>query len=307
MDEANKLLRYEKSRRNSATFLELKAKFGKLFDICSYKCVGKKITYRNACTCKTKVPAANWQFWLDQKTERKMFIGPVDVKSTKKIKTRLTRQESRDISRKKQKQTFVEELSEDSQSSSLEEESEVSIDSQQSADFEFSFVKYQNTFQNKEPSQIMERTGVSNRDACKIVNVCMKNMRFVSPTYLLDRAKVKRQRKHWREISAEEHAIALSGLSCLGFDGRIDITRSLLDKESYTKLEFIKEDHYVIVSYPGNVYMHHVAPQTGRLADITKELISIVREKNSDKTLTAIVYDGTKVNIGYKHGVIRSL
>ena len=53
--------------------------------------------------------------------------------------------------------------------------------------------------------------------------------------------------------------------------------------------------------------MDHVAPQTRRSADITKELISVVREKNSDKTLTAIVYDCTNVNIGYKHGVIQSL
>ena len=99
----------------------------------------------------------------------------------------------------------------------------------------------------------------------------------------------------------------MSGLSCSRFDGRIDITRSILDKESYTQLEYIKEDHYVIVSYPGNVYVDHVAFQTGRSADITKELISVVRAKNSDKTLTAIVCDGTNVNTGYKHGVIRSL
>ena len=213
---------------------------------------GEKITNRNACTCKSKVPAAEWQFWLDEKTERKMFIGPVDVKATKKVKTRLARQESRDTSPKKQKQTFVEELNEDSQSSSLEEESEVSsIDSQQSADFEFDFEKYQNTFQYKELSEIMERTGESNRDACKIVNACMTDMGFIFPTYLLDPVKLRRQSKHWREITAKQHTTALSGLSCLGFDGRIDITRSILDKKSYTQLElleFLKEDHYVIVS-----------------------------------------------------------
>ena len=42
VDEANKLLRYQKSGRNSAAFLKLKANFGKLFDICSCKCMGKK-------------------------------------------------------------------------------------------------------------------------------------------------------------------------------------------------------------------------------------------------------------------------
>ena len=151
--------------------------------------VWEKIAHCNACTCKTKVPAAEWKFWLDQKTRRNMFIGPVEVKATKKIKTRFARLESRGTSRKKQKQTFVEELSEDSQSSSLEKESEVSIDSQESADFEFGFEKYQNTFQNKELSEIMVRTGVSNQDACKIVNACVKDMGFVSPTYLLDPAK----------------------------------------------------------------------------------------------------------------------
>ena len=134
----------------------------------------------------------------------------------------------------------------------------------------------------------------------------MKDIWSVSPTYPLDPAKLRRQRKHWREISAAEHATALSGLSCLGFDGKID-TRSILDKESYTQLEFIKEDHYIIASYPGNVYVDHVAPQTECSADITKELISVVKEKNSDKTLTAIVYDRTNINTGYKHGVIRSL
>ena len=55
---------------------------------------GKKITNRNACTCKTKVLAAEWQLWLDQKTERKVFIAPVDVKATKKIITRFARQEN---------------------------------------------------------------------------------------------------------------------------------------------------------------------------------------------------------------------
>ena len=34
---------------------------------------GEKITNRNACTCKTKVPAAERQFWLDQKTEKNVY------------------------------------------------------------------------------------------------------------------------------------------------------------------------------------------------------------------------------------------
>ena len=53
--------------------------------------------------------------------------------------------------------------------------------------------------------------------------------------------------------------------------------------------------------------MDHVAPQTGRLPYISKEQISVVTEKNSDKTLTTIVCDGTNVNTEYKHDVNRLL
>ena len=54
----------------------------------------------------------------------------------------------------------------------------------------------------------------------------------------------------------------LYGLRCLGFDGRIDSTKSFVDKEGYSQLQFVEEDHYAIVSYPRNVYVDHVAPQT---------------------------------------------
>ena len=83
--------------------------------------------------------------------------------------------------------------------SSSEQHSEVSMDSQQSEDSDFGFQKYQNTFEYYELSEIMERTAVSNRDACKSVNACMKDLGFDSPVYVLDPAKLKRQRKHWRE------------------------------------------------------------------------------------------------------------
>ena len=75
----------------------------------------------------------------------------------------------------------------------------------------------------------MERTEVSNQYACKIVNALMKNSGFDSPVYVLNPAKLKCQRKHWREQCTEEHTTAMSGLGCLGFDGRVDTTRSLVD------------------------------------------------------------------------------
>ena len=150
----------------------------------------------------------------------------------------------------------------------------------------------------------MEQTGVSIRNACKIVNACMRDMGLASTDHLLDSAKLRRQRKYCRDVSTKKHTSGLSSLRCVGLNGRIDITGSLIDEEDYTYLKFVKDDHYVIVSYPENVYVDHVAPQTGRLSDVAKELISVVRERCSEESLTAVVCDGTNVNAGHKHGII---
>ena len=84
-------------------------------------------------------------------------------------------------------------------------------------------------------------------------------------------------------------------MRCLRCDGRTVVTRPFVDKDGTKQLELVKEDHCVIVSYPGNTYIDHIAPPSGRSANITKELISVVREKTAEKTLTAIVCDGTSV------------
>ena len=54
VDEANKLIRYQQTRRSSTPYLELQDDFDRLFDIWSWKCVEKKVTDRNGCTSKLK-------------------------------------------------------------------------------------------------------------------------------------------------------------------------------------------------------------------------------------------------------------
>jgi len=69
-----------------------------------------------------------------------------------------------------------------------------------------------------------------------------------------------------------------------------------------------KEDHhYVIVSYPGDHYVDHVAPKSGKSDDITTEILSVVHETNSVDTLGAVLCDSTNVNTGEHNGVIRQL
>ena len=64
----------------------------------------------------------------------------------------------------------------------------------------------------------------------------------------------------------QEHDTVLSGLRCMGFDEGIEVTRSFVDKGE-KQPEIVNEDHYVIVSYPGNTNVDHVASQTRRSVD----------------------------------------
>ncbi|CAH0562737.1 unnamed protein product [Brassicogethes aeneus] len=60
----------------------------KLFDISSCKCVDFSL-----CKCKNKVPVREREFLVDQRTDRKMFIGSIDPLATKSIQRSLHRKD----------------------------------------------------------------------------------------------------------------------------------------------------------------------------------------------------------------------
>lgn len=62
-----------------------------------------------------------------------------------------------------------------------------------------------------------------------------------------------------------------------------------------------------MVSFPNRKYVEHVVPDSGRADDISKEILSLIRDSNSEETLRAVVCDGTAVNTGYNNGVIRKM
>jgi hypothetical protein len=155
----------------------------------------------------------------------------------------------------------------------------------------------------------MERTGVSNRDACKIVNACLKDLSFDSPQFILDPAKLRRQRNMWRGKDVVEHAEFTVEIVGIGFDGRTDKTLRLVEQDDgdVNRTTTIKEDHYVICSYPNGDYIDHICPQSGRAMNIVKEIISVLNERKSLASLESILCDGTNVNTAWKNGIIRLL
>lgn len=317
--KGQELQKYSVEKRSSVKFQTELRSFAEVMDICSCKCVEKGIKERSACLCKLKVPQIEWNFWLDQKSRREMYIGDVDRKETKKIQKKRSRIEKFEAYKKKQAMTascsrkVTESDTDHEQESRSSSEARRSSESCQSEVYEWptdssdDTKKVQNRHSYPELSRIMERTGVSNRDACKVINACLKDLKLDVPENILDPAKLRRQRIHWREREVHSHLGNLQQLRCIGFDGRIDETRLLTTygTDQTRGQEKRKEDHYVIVSFPDGTYVDHVAPQSGKSDSVASEILSVLKERDSQKSLCAIVSDGTVVNTGMKNGIIR--
>lgn len=65
------------------------------------------------------------------------------------------------------------------------------------------------------------------------------------------------------------------------------------------------EEHIVLLSELGSVYIRHVTPDSGSSADITQSIYSVVTQKGTK--LVAVGCDGTNINTEKKNGVVRRL
>lgn len=297
---------------NSDIFVSEKTAFNELFDICTCKCVNKGILQRELCKCAVKIPIIEWNFWCDQKSAKKMSIGAVDKGVTAKLQKRKEREEKSKLYKVKMLKTHTcsnveEEVLSSASSShgSSDSEEQYSQESENSdTDSDDSIRSAQNRYQYPNLSSVMERTGLSNRDVCKVVNACLQDMGLDKSENLLEASKIRRQRIYWRQKEVDKHSQALQRLLCIGFDGRIDDTR-LLEAERVPRTK--REDHYVVVAFPQEQYVDHVAPQSGKSNDIQREIMSVINDTQSTGTICAVVCDSTNVNTGEHNGVIRQL
>ena len=84
IDKVKGLAKYLSSKKTSINYQDSLKSLQTLFDICTCKCVDSGIQENSQfiCPLSHKIPPTEWSFWLDQKTERKMYIGAIDIKAT---------------------------------------------------------------------------------------------------------------------------------------------------------------------------------------------------------------------------------
>lgn len=228
-----------------------------------------------------------------------MCIGPIDKVETGKLQKRRKREEQRyeyykkvkaDDSqrglRREQSMNFDGDQDENSEGEQKETCYSSSDNSKSGSENEEECTR-RNRFIYPKLCEMMERIGISNRDACKVINACLKDLQLDSPNYIIDPAKLRRQRIFWRQKQAKLQLEEVRYVKCLGFDGKIDETRlvSQANVSEPPRYEVRKQDHYVIASYPGNEYVDHIAPQNGKAQSIAKEILSVIQERDSHETL----------------------
>jgi hypothetical protein len=134
---------------------------------------------------------------------------------------------------------------------------------------------------------------------------------------VIDKSKVMRaQEKIMKKLrdEFEKKCREEGGISCILFDGRIDLTNVMMEAEGSARSfpAKMKEEHYSVANEPGSHYLFHFSPEKSTKEEshaeqIAKVLFAWLKERGFDKTLQAIGGDSTNVNTGVKAGVMRKL
>lgn len=300
--------KYPQGKRSSAAFQEKVSSMNKLFDVCTCKCYSAGISDRTECKCNfaQKIPALEWDFWVDQYTDRKCFIGSVDRDATSKLRRKLkstykcskVHTEADVVVTNVCGDTDGDENSDDDDART--EKAVNVLISEQSSD---ESVSVQN--RNKYPAlcKAIDRCKISNRDACMIANAVLQDLNLLSDENMLDPSKIRRQRKFWRQQEVHQHRNETKNLVCIGFDGKQDVALVQTDFGHIS----LKEEHYAILSFPGDQYVDHIIPQSSQAKDVAAEIMSVINDTDSTESLQAVICDGTNNNTGKNNGIIRKM
>ncbi|KAI6646067.1 hypothetical protein LOD99_9515 [Oopsacas minuta] len=150
---------------------------------------------------------------------------------------------------------------------------------------------------------------ISDQAGAAIANAVLQDYGIITQeedSQIIDRNKLRRSRFSVRKELANESHETINDISAIYFHGRKDQARVLVEREDgHLHQDTANEEHYIVLSEPGNQYVAHITPSSGKAKDIAKELTDLCRERNSN--LMAVGADGTRVNTGIYNGCIRIL
>lgn len=311
----------KKSSHTMESVRKFKETSENLFDLAACKCSD----FSN-CTCERlkKVPLMEQGFLIDQRTQRKMFIGGIDKDSTQKLSRTLLRKQlvNRRIVRYQIEKSNIKIMNQETQKECLSVlEHDVTVESCEDDDEDLLVMENKNSkpstsqMRIKLPSvaSICDRTGVSDRAAATIASAVLQDVGIISTSDMskvIDKNKIRRERKKNREelVKKSDNELGNRIIKGLYFDGRKDVTM-IQEKEGnkfYRKT--VSEEHICLIEEPESRYLGHVTPKSSTSLNIKQSIFQFFLEKNINiSSLTTIGCDGTVTNTGNKNGIITLL
>jgi len=250
-----------------------------------------------------------------------MVIGKVDVRTTKILQKRMDRKALTEKRKEKylcqaRKATMLgvhtakhisSSPSSSSSSSKMEEIEFIPTDSENTETFPSTS---QMRVALPTVAQTCDRTGVSDRSAAILVNATLKDIGIITKddsSRVVDRAKIRRERVKVRRDLKRKTIEKHPSIFGLYFDGRRDKTLKQTKVGKITARTTIKEEHIVLVSEPGSMYLGHVAPISGKVQSVAESILYFLNKNVDITTLQAIGCDGAVINTGHNNGIIRQI
>ncbi|CAG9792722.1 unnamed protein product [Diatraea saccharalis] len=281
-----------------------------LFDICSCKC---KLISNCSCSRDSRVPKEEINFLLDQRTTRKMMIGGVDLAATIKKKKKQERKEKSSLRNREvidSEKPCCSRFLPDNVTLAIESTSAGSSNSEASSPIKIPSTTppaKKKRFSLPSLALACDRTGVSDRAAAIIASSVLKDVGIVSSndaSGVIDRSKLRRERTKVRTTlqNADRDKI----ITGIYFDGRKDKTLVSVQKEGKFYRKRVTEDHYVILSEPGNDYFGHVTCPIG--SELQKcETMPIVEFTAISSTLPEIASNDLSTDQKYLYDIMTAV
>ncbi|KAH9638792.1 hypothetical protein HF086_002032 [Spodoptera exigua] len=271
----------------------------KLFDLSSCKCKDLELC---KCSKDQKIPKEERAFLIDQRTERKMIMGTVDLLTSKR-KRKLS---DRKIKLKTYYDSSVCEPGPSHENPNTLITSESSDEKQSVPSSPLKPVSKKRTITSlKNLSTICDRYGISDRAAAAVASAVLQDAKIINE--VIDKSKLRRARQKLRkETVSQGH---LDTIPALFFDGRKDKTLKIVMKGGKKYRLTSVEEHISIIKEPGSDYVGYAVPSHGTAKGLESAIFQTVTGQlnmSLEDTL-AIGCDGTVTNTGKYGGVIRLL
>ena len=302
-NKINDLMRsWGRTKDNEKT--KIAEQFEVMFDVCSCRCYDKGLD-RKDCQCPVKIPLIEWDGYVQQKL-RIGQLGSVDRENSRKLQRNAHDRIKERISNERSHEESSCSLSQDNVTSPRKipaRSDTASVDS----------TKLYNTHQYNNVALIADRYNLSDYAVASICNALLKDLKILTNDNKLDRMKISRERDRARKMNIAKLDECSKNLICIGFDGRRDQTKhieTLMSEDgskSKSVTRCIMEEHISCTIEPSGKYLNHFSPKTSRAKDISEELVTLIQDNGSSKSITSLLCDGCAVNTGVNGGIIRRL